>query len=63
MHIATPLNGGHILAHQIGISVVFTHVRQSHIPIPVLGKDKQRTAACLPCADRTSIRDVIVMLK
>ena len=41
----------------------FSHVRLSHIPVPVLWKDKERTAACRPQAGRTSISDVIVMLK
>ena len=35
----------------------------SHIPIPARGEDKKRTAARRPHAGRTSIRDVIVMLK
>ena len=35
----------------------------SHTPIPALGKDKERTAARCPHANRPSIHDVIVMLK
>ena len=35
----------------------------AHTPVPARGKDKKRTAAHLPHAGRTSIRDVIVMLK
>ena len=36
---------------------------KTHIPVPAGGKDKIRTAARRPHAGRTSIRDVIVMLK
>ena len=35
----------------------------SHTPVPALGKDKKWIAACHPHAGRTSICDVIVMLK
>ena len=35
----------------------------SHIPVPARGKDKKQNAARLPHAGRTSIRDVIVMLR
>ena len=35
----------------------------SHTPVPVLGNDKKGIAARRPHAGRTSIRDVIVMLK
>ena len=35
----------------------------SHIPVPASGKDRKRTAARRSHAGRTSIRDVIVMLK
>ena len=35
----------------------------SHIPVPASGKDRKRTAARRSRAGRTSIRDVIVMLK
>ena len=35
----------------------------SRIPVPALGKDKKLLAACRPHAGRTSIRDIIVMLK
>ena len=49
----------YILAHQIGTSVVIL----SHIPVPARGKDRNRTAARRLHAGRTSIRDVIVMLK
>ena len=51
-----------ILERQIGISIVFTHVR-SHIPVPSREKDKKRTAARRSHTGRTSICDVIVMLK
>ena len=62
--IAEGDNPQYFLAHQIGISVVFTHVSiLSHIPVPALRKDKTQTAACWPQAGRTSIHDVVVMLK
>ena len=35
----------------------------SYIPVPALGKDKNRTSARRPHAGRMSILDVIVMLK
>ena len=35
----------------------------SHTPVPALGNDKKGIAARRPHAGRTSIRDVIVMLK
>ena len=35
----------------------------SHTPVPALRKDKKRLAACRPHAGRTSIRDVIVIIK
>ena len=35
----------------------------SHKPVPARGKVKKRTAARRPHAGRTSIRDVIVMVK
>ena len=46
------------LAHQIGISFVFTHV-----PVPARGKDKKRTAARRPHAGQTSSHDVILVFK
>ena len=57
------------LAHQIGISVVFTHVRYFYT-VTAIGKDKKKhetnsrtSAARRPRAARTSIRDVILTLK
>ena len=48
------------LAHQIGTFVVFPHVRYFYLtPIPALGKIKNEQRH----AGRTSIDDVIVMLK
>ena len=61
-HTQSELGIALILAHQIGISVVFIHVR-SHILVPARGKDKKQTTARRPHAKRTSIHDVIVMLK
>ena len=50
----------YILAHQIEISVVFTNVIiLSHIPVPARGKDKKQQ----PNAGRTSMSDIIIMLK
>ena len=50
--------GLQILAHQIGIYVVFTHG-----PVPACGKDIKRTAARRQHAGHMSIRDVIVRVK
>ena len=51
------------LAHQIGISVVFTHEILSYIAIPASGKDNKQTAARWPHTVRTSIRVVTIMSK
>ena len=53
-----------ISAHQIGISVVFTHVRYFYtVPARGKGKKTKLTAVRRPRAVRTSIRDVILTLK
>ena len=59
------MNGKLFLTHQIGIFVVYAcRIILSYIPaIPARGKDKKRTAARLLHVGRTSIRDVIVMVK
>ena len=45
-----------LFSHQIGISVLFTHVRYPYQPMGKIKKEQ-------PHAGRTSFRDVIVMLK
>ena len=75
-YFAVSLSCLHCLVQTIRtIEPLFSHTRSgyplfypceiilSHIPVPARVKDKKRTAARRPHAGRTSIRDVIVMLK
>ena len=45
------------------ISILKILISLSHVPIPAHGKDKKQTAARRSTAGRTSISDVIVLLK
>ena len=57
------LQGSLFLAQLIGISAVFAHMRKFYLtyPVPAHGKDKNRTATLH--SGRTSICEVIVILK
>ena len=64
VHVLNQIEEIMILAHQTGIPVVLPmwdiSISQTHKPVR---KIKKLTAASRPQASRTSIRDVILMLK